>query len=467
MTWIATVGCALVICGFFLLDRDRAVRTSKALWIPVIWVFLVASRPVSQWLQLKSTAEQADQYIEGTPLDALVFGILLAVGLVVLFGRRRRIGVVLRANAPILLFFSYCALSILWSDYPVVALKRWTKAAGDVVMVLIVLTDPDPGPAVTRLFSRPGFVILPLSILFYKYYPDLGRSYGLDGTLYWTGAAQGKNGLGTICLICGLVSIWCLLGAYGCRGDPHRVRRLFTHGALLATALYLLWAANSMTSISCLVMAGTLIVITSLFRSARRPASVHFIIFAMVGISIAALFVGVGAATLGAMGRDPTLTGRTAIWTAVLSMKVNPLLGTGFESFWLGERLRKVWDLTAVGLQEAHNGYIEIYLNLGWIGLSLLAALIVAGYRNAIGVFRRDPDAGQIRLAFFLVAVVYSFTEAGFRMMSPVWIAFLWATLAVPRLRSMGDRTLVRQAPPQGAFVDPRTTPTYDREERI
>jgi len=132
------------------------------------------------------------------------------------------------------------------------------------------------------------------------------------------------------------------------------------------------------------------------------------------------------------MGRDPTLTGRTGIWGAVISVSGNPLLGTGYESFWLGDRLQKIWAMTMDGLNEAHNGYLEIYLNLGWVGVTLLAFLIVTGYRNAVAAFRYDPDAGGLRLAYFVVAVIYSFTEAGFRETALVWIFFLFATSAVP-----------------------------------
>jgi O-antigen ligase len=84
------------------------------------------------------------------------------------------------------------------------------------------------------------------------------------------------------------------------------------------------------------------------------------------------------------------------------------------------------------GIQEAHNGYLEIYLNLGWVGITLLSLLLMAGYRNVIAMFGRDRQAGRIRLAFFVVAVVYSFTEAGFKMLTPVWICFLLAVTAVP-----------------------------------
>jgi O-antigen ligase len=135
------------------------------------------------------------------------------------------------------------------------------------------------------------------------------------------------------------------------------------------------------------------------------------------------------------MGRNPTLTGRTEIWTTLLNFSGNPVFGTGFDSFWLGDRLRKIWATGSLmnGINEAHNGYIETYLNLGWIGVSLLAALIVTGYRNIIAAFRLDPSIARLKLAFFVVAVVYSFTEVGFRTTCTVWIAFLFAIMAVPK----------------------------------
>jgi O-antigen ligase len=91
-----------------------------------------------------------------------------------------------------------------------------------------------------------------------------------------------------------------------------------------------------------------------------------------------------------------------------------------------------VWSLSQVGIEEAHNGYLELYLNLGWVGLTLLGVLIVSGYRNVLELFRSDPVAGRLRVAFLTCGVIYSCTEAGFRMMSPVWIGFLLAIMAVP-----------------------------------
>ena len=144
---------------------------------------------------------------------------------------------------------------------------------------------------------------------------------------------------------------------------------------------------------------------------------------------------------LQALGRDPTLTGRTEDWPIFLSILDNSLVGAGYETFWLGPRLKEVWE-TFPGMQinQAHNGYIEVLLNLGWIGVALLGILVATGYRSVIGGYRRAPDFGSLRLAFFLATMITAFTEAAFRMMGPPWIAFLLVTASVPvEAASEGD----------------------------
>jgi exopolysaccharide production protein ExoQ len=190
--------------------------------------------------------------------------------------------------------------------------------------------------------------------------------------------------------------------------------------------------ADSMTSLSCFVMAGAVMVLTAQRWVAKRTIVVHLLVGGALALSLIALFLDSSGTLVRSLGREATLTGRTDIWRAVLSLHTNPIFGTGFESFWLGSRLQRVGDLTEQGIQEAHNGYLELYLNLGWMGLILLAGLIATGYRHALAIFRRDPHAGRLRLAFFAAAVIYSLTEAGFRMMSPIWIALLLAITAVP-----------------------------------
>src|SRR2546428_12589131 len=99
---IAVVLAGLGIMELFWLDRDRDSRTSPALWIPVAWVFIGASRTISQWLQVGPVMESPGQYLEGSPLDRLGLTRLLVGRLMGLLPRGRRPGTVVQGNGPIL-----------------------------------------------------------------------------------------------------------------------------------------------------------------------------------------------------------------------------------------------------------------------------------------------------------------------------------------------------------------------------
>jgi len=445
---IATIVTIAGIVWLFVMDRDAQARTSKALWIPVIWLLIVGSRPTSLWFNLNTSMSMAEQYSEGSPFDATVYGTLIAAGLLTLNHRSSQVRRFIQGNFPILLFFAYCALSILWSDYPFISLKHWIKAVGDVVMVLIVLTDPYPLAAIRRFFSWTAFLLVPLSVLFIMYYPSLGRYYDSgDKITYYTGVTTNKNSLGVICLVCGLGMLWSFIGAYEERKLPHRSRHLIARGIILATATGLIVKADSMTSLSCFVMGGSVMVMATQKWVAERTSYMHVLVGSAVALPLFAIFLDTAGSLVHALGRNTTLTGRLSIWTAVLSVQTNPLLGTGYESFWLGSRLQRVWDMTSTGIQEAHNGYIEVYLNLGWIGLILLCGLIVTGYRHAYALYCRDPHVGRLRLALLTAGVIYGLTEASFRMMSPIWIAFLLVIPYVPQYLQKVKRQRTLQFP--------------------
>lgn len=424
---IASAVFAVGIAGLFWLDRDQKARTSGALWIPVLWLSIVCSRPASLWFGGR-VITSADQILEGSPFDRLVYAILLIIGLLTLLKRRRQVGRILRANGPILLFLFYSAVSVLWSDYPGVAFKRLTKGMGDVAMVLIVFTDPEPLAAFKRLLARLAYVLIPLSILFIKYYPVLGRDYNPWGMMYYTGVTTNKNTLGVICLCFGLAALWRFLAACQDHEAAGRSRRIIANSVLLAMILWLFLLVNSMTSLSCFVMASTLLLAANSRVAMRRSAVVHLLIGSMLAVSVSVLFFGVIPGALGVIGRNATLTDRTRIWAELLSLVRDPVFGTGFESFWLGPRLEAMWRMEWWQPNEAHNGYLEVFLNLGWIGVALLLVVIVTGYRTAFCAWRNNALTGSLSLAYFFTGLVYNFTEAAFfRMQGTAWIFFLFA----------------------------------------
>jgi len=153
----------------------------------------------------------------------------------------------------------------------------------------------------------------------------------------------------------------------------------------------------------------------------------------VVFLAVYASLLNPNLGIISAMGKDPTLTGRTDLWPSLIAMTPSPWFGAGFESFWLGSRLTSLWHTFVWRPNEAHNGYIEIYLNLGWVGLILFGIVLVTGYRRAVKTFRQSGDIGLLSLAYFVIAIVYNLTEAGFRIFSPAWIVFLLSIIAASR----------------------------------
>jgi len=453
---ICTIICIAGIAWLFYLDRDPESRPSPALWIPTLWLLICGSRSVTEWLAMRPAVSLSQQYSQSSPMDAAFYAVLIASGLTILNLRSQRVKSFLRQNLPLLLFFAYCALSTLWSDFPFVAFKRWSKSAGDLVMIMIVLTDAQPKHAIRQLFNRAAFVLLPLSVLFIMCFPDLGAGYNPeDMTFMYFGVTTFKNMLGLIAMVCGLFSLWQLVRAHEHYAMHNRRDHLIAQATIFIVASWLIVKANSMTSLVCLVLAGTLMILVGQRSVLRLRPGVPLIVATVLTLPAIVLFLDPLGTLLHSLGRNSTLTGRTLIWQAVLSLHTNPWFGTGFESFWLGNRLERVWHMSVDGIQEAHNGYLELYLNLGWCGILLLGAVIVVGYARALAAVHSDRQDGRLRLALLTATLIFSLTEAGFRMLSPMWLAFLLAAAECqPRLVESESKWLpesfwLRAVPPK------------------
>jgi O-antigen ligase len=420
-----------VIWLLFRLSKEEKGSTSLALWIPTLWIFVGATRNLSVWFSFSGGGSGG--YLEGNPLDQVAAVLMLVIGVGVLVRRPSRVSELLRSNIPVLLFFLYCGLSIVWSDFPEVSSKRWLRAVGDIVMVLVILTESNWLVAIRRVFSRIAIVSIPLSILFIRYYPELGRAYSRGGLTSWSGVATGKNGLGMICLVFGLATLFHFLQIYCEKDNPRRRAKLAADGSILVMTVYLLLKANSATSLACFFLAAGPMVLVFFSQFARKPAIVHIMTFSVLGIASSALFLNIGSGMVQSLGRDTTLTGRTDIWRSAFTLVQNPVFGTGFESFWLGERLSRVEIMINQSVNQAHDGYIEIYLNLGWVGVFLLITIIVVAYARVVTSIAKMTPLAPLGLALFIVNVAYNFTEAAFKMMHPLWISLFLITMAVAK----------------------------------
>jgi exopolysaccharide production protein ExoQ len=442
--------CAIGTAGLFYLDRDRSARTSRALWLPVIWVSIVGSRPISSWLGVGPAGGNLDATLEGNSTDAAVFLVLLLAGVRVLIRRKESMRGFFGTNRPLVVYFTYCLLSVLWSPIPEPSFKRWIKAVGDVVMVLIVATDDLPVVAIGRFFSYVGFLLLPASVLLIRY-SDLGRGFDPDGNAMNTGVTTNKNMLGVLVLVVGLAALWHVCALLRAKRQPDHKSRLVAQCTLLAFSIALLAMAHSATCVGCFVLGSGLILVSSLPMIQRRPGLIHIVVLTLVlGGGLGMVFGG-DAVVVGALGRDTSLTGRTDIWTRAISLARDPIIGSGFESFWNSNSqiLRTFSEVNMFSnLNSAHNGYIEVYLELGWVGLGLIVTILMSSYRLAGRVFQCDPEIGGLILAYVMTIPLYNISEAGFRLFSPIWISFLLSYVFAGRiLRGYAQNSEVSSEP--------------------
>jgi len=195
--------------------------------------------------------------------------------------------------------------------------------------------------------------------------------------------------------------------------------------------IWLLQQAHCSTALSSTMLGALIILLT---RSARIRA--HLGVYgAALGVLLLFLdlVVNLPDALAGLVGRDMTLTGRTDIWTALLKEGTNPLFGAGYYSFWLGDRIQRLSESFFYQLNEAHNTYLETYLNSGLIGLALLFALILsAGIWIKREAIKSEPF-GAFRLACLLGLLLYGVTEAYMNRLGFLWFLFLLVIMRYPK----------------------------------
>lgn len=430
----------VLLVALLYLDPAKNPRVSAAVWIPITWLFILGSRLPSQWLG--GAAGQAAQALEeGNPVDRTISLALIVLAVGVLFARSFRWGDFLTRNLALTVFLGYALLSVVWSDFPFVAFKRWFRDLGNYLMILVVLSDQLPLDAVRTLLRRLSYLLIPLSVLLVKYFPEMAKQYdSWSGIATFAGATTSKNMLGVTCLISGLYFFWDTVTRWSRRKERRTKRILIVNLAFIAMTLWLLSLSSSATSRVCLALGCFVIIAARTEISQRHPAFLKFVIPASFCLyMILAFGFGMSGDMAGAIGKDPTLTDRTKIWTFVLKMHTNPLLGTGYESFWMGPRLTWFWEEAGLGtINEAHNGFLEVYLQLGAIGVLLLSGFLIASYRNVCRRFKDSSPEVSFSMAVWIVLLFYSVTEAGFRS-NLVWVVFLLGAVTVPRTRRQGN----------------------------
>jgi exopolysaccharide production protein ExoQ len=385
-------------------------------------MLLAGSRYVSQWLNLSGPITLLEASTDGSPVDAAVFFFLIMLGIFILCKRKIVWGEVIKLNKWICLYFLFCGISILWSDYPFVGFKRWIKELGNLIMVMVILTENYPKEAIKVILRRFTFLMLPASILMIKYYPEFGRAYHM-GMLMVTGVASQKNGLGTICLISGIYFSWEVL--YN-KGYWNKFTRFAQNSILIIMNIWLFYLANSATSMACMIVALCVFALGRIPSIINNPKKIIYIsVTCIVLFGILELFFDFKNTLIAMLGRNSDLTNRTTLWATLLSMVENPFIGTGFMSFWSGHRLEIIFEKIGSEGVQAHNGYLEQYLNLGYVGVVFIGIILVTGILKIRKQLNLDYPIAILRYCFIVIAILFNYTEASFYGINNIWLLTL------------------------------------------
>jgi len=385
--------------------------------------------------------------VSGDPVDRVFLTALIILSLMVLYSRQERIKVILANNKWLVLLFMYMALSIVWSNFPAISFRRFIRSTGAFLMVLVVLTEHNPLGAIRTLLKRIYLVHIPLSIMTIKYFRSIGVAYTWDGNEeMWLGLSVHKNNLGQVAMCSGLYSAWQVLQNW-------TKKKLTLDLLLLALSLWVLRGSknsHSSTAILGFIVSAAFLVGLQFIKK-RTARAKHIVVAALIASVVVGPLVILGfqalettpvRMVLNATGRDITFSGRDALWTDLLTNAArNPLLGVGIGAFWVGPVGYADYPLPNWSTKtpewrpnEGHNGYIDVYVELGVLGGVLLVLAIGSAFASALNDLQYEFELGSIRLVLLLSIVINNLTESSFlRGTHSLWFVFLLVAVSVPK----------------------------------
>ncbi|MFP4013482.1 MAG: O-antigen ligase family protein [Chitinispirillaceae bacterium] len=409
-------------------------KVSVAMWLPLLWMLRCGSRSLAYWLDPQLTMA-ADDFMTGNPYDRNFFLALEFLGVLVLLWRRFDLIYFIRHNIWVVLLFVYMLSSLLWSDFPDISIRRWARALGDILMVLVVVTESDVPAAYNWMVRRFAYVLVPLSVMLVKYFREIGVAYDFTGDMeMWVGVTTHKNSLGQLVTLSLLFFVWQFL----------RRKWSYFDIPIVIGALWLLGGsgtASSKTSILVFLTGTAMFVALSRLKNAKVlvVGFCSVLVTAFIGEVILEFFLhtSIFELVLSTTGRDATLTGRTDLWVEVIRIGMqHPFLGSGYGNFWLGDFSHNLWDIFNWHPAQAHNGYIDVFVDIGFIGLFLVVMLVLWGIRSSFREISRGSEFGKFRLVIILMVVIYNIAESSFaKPTSLLWFTFLIMAMNDPESR--------------------------------
>jgi O-antigen ligase len=319
-------------------------------------------------------------------------------------------------------------LSVLWSDDAALTLRRSLSLTGTTAFGLYLATRYPPG----RLLRMLGWTLVFTAVLSAVFALALPQ-YGISQTEHagtWRGIFTHKNTLGRTMTLATMV---CLL----IWRDQSKRRWMPLVGAAFCTLMLMM--SQSRSAMVTLGVVVALIFALPILRFRRSVAGPLLSALVFVVGTTGMLMAFHAATILAALGRDLTLTGRTDIWSMSLGlMSDRPWLGFGYWAFWRGWSGESWQVISALGwdVPHAHNGFVDLSLDVGIVGLVIfLAGFLIALRRAARGVPRAAGATGDWPLIFLIYFLLYNLTESAIMRSDLVWVLYVAVVCSAVRGR--------------------------------
>ena len=343
-------------------------------------------------------------------------------------------------NRPFLYFIVLASLSLLWSIEPAITLKRIERLY---IIVMVSIAFATAGWQTRRFensLRRLLFLLLAASAIFCYWNPQLAvhQQHSAELINAWHGITTGKNVLGTLA---GCAFILWLHGLL--TGETGRVAA-FANMALAGLCLVM---CRSSTSLMATAFAGFFVILLLRPPDSMRRQMPYFVglfatavlVYALAVLNIvpgmSALLTPISMIT----GKDLTFSGRTNIWYVLkLHMREHPLLGSGYEAYWIGpvpsspsyEMVKWLWFYPT----EGHNGYLDVINDLGYVGGICLLAYFVVYLRQGLELMRLEKARGALYLALIFREFLADMSESHwFSVTSIDFVIFTLATFSLAR----------------------------------
>lgn len=410
---VALILCTVFVIFLLRLEHKQYPDASAALWIPTIWFLLNTSKPLGIWFGAGGETME-----DGSILDRIVLTVILCSCIIIIIKRKFNIFSALKNNIWVFMLLSMTLASTLWSDIPFVSFKRWIRdAALPLTIAFVLASETDPYNALQSLLRRTIYVHIPFSLMLIKYYPHFGDVYARwSGKQMWVGVSVHKNGLAFLCILAIFYFVWSFVTR---RKDIDIKVAWYQYYLEILVFLLSIWLflgpnhtpANSATS--TVALAAGLLFLTGLLWLKRINIipSQKFLITIIAFIIIYGTITPFAGGIVGynpseALGREETLTGRTDIWAFLTPLAMHkPLLGYGYGGFWT-EAIREKTS------SHAHNGYLDIVLNTGFVGLFLWSMFLIASCWAASNKMRHDFKWGIVWFCLILIDVIHNIAES-------------------------------------------------------